>query len=96
MSLSKIYQRKPQTVDATLFDASQGWDHALEIARWCGGSASRDENPGQQDKTYCWVIYVETWEGYQRLLPGSWIVKKEDGYDIIPNQLFELLYEETA
>lgn len=96
MSLPKTYQRKPQTVEAILFDASQGWDYALEIAQWCGGFASRDENSGQQDKTYYWVIHVETREGYRRLLPESWIVKKEDGYDIIPNQLFELLYEESA
>lgn len=89
MSGPITYRVRPEKVEAYHWavDYTVGFDNVInnlwelgkEIAEWCGGRLSRDENPGQEHKTYYWVINVNTAEGGRRLYPGCYIYKDDNG-----------------
>lgn len=95
---AQTFRRKPNRVEARKFNALDGWDAALDLAAWCGDEAVRDENPGQEDKTYYWSIFISSCRsgqvGTPRATPGWWIVKEADGaFSAISPYVFEREYE---
>lgn len=81
MKVTRYEPRQLPDIEAILFDASLGWEHVLELAKWCGGEARRDEtHEAQREKTYYWSILFEGEYGNTFAHPGDYIAYDGDEY----------------
>ena len=77
---SITYHRTPETVEAMLFNGGGTLDDARAAAEWCGGTFSYDKVPGQEMKTYYWMMVLSTAGAtISGAHPGDYIVKGADG-----------------
>lgn len=86
------YEPVVQSVEAVQWNATLGWEFALELAEWCGGEAVRDKNPMNTEKSYYWGISRKSNvkdQGFYAV-PGDYIIKDVDGsFSILSSSDFE-------
>lgn len=88
------FRKKPVEIEAVLWNAMNGWDEALALADWCGGTAVRDENPEDRLKSYYWCIEIPAREGTMTARCGDYIIKGvEDEFYPCKKDIFEKTYE---
>lgn len=88
------YQLKPKIVEARWWDATKGWTGFEELAEWCNGTVSRDNNPMNTEKAYYWYIQIP---GHtQSYHPHVVILRLEDGtYEVLDRDEFTNKYEKV-
>lgn len=91
------YEPVTQSVEAVQWNATLGWEFALELADWCGGVAVRDKNPMNTEKSYYWGILRKATDkdrGFY-VVPGDYIIKDVDGrFSILSSGDFEKSFKE--
>lgn len=91
---AKPFRRRPESVWAIHWNSMDGWDRACEIARWCNGTALRDDSREEQkSKTYYWHIRLWTTNGPLYVTPGSWIVFGDKGFRGLTSKEFTAEFE---
>ena len=92
-----MYRKIPAEVEARLWDASQGFDNAVELAIWCNGTFDYDAHLGQVEKTYYWgIAFLGNGLDYFAR-PGQYILKHSDGkFSKMNADKFEATYEKST
>ena len=92
-----MYRKIPAEVEARQWDASQGFDNAVELAAWCNGTFEYDAHLGQFVKTYYWTIILDRLDGYLTARPGEYIIKHPgEGFSTMSAKQFEATYEKRT
>ena len=93
------YEPVVQSVEAVQWNATLGWEFALELAEWCGGEAVRDKNPMNTEKSYYWGISRKSNDkdrGFYAV-PGDYIIKDvDDRFRILTSSDFEKTFREKV
>ena len=92
-----MYRKVPAEVEARQWDASKGFDNAVELAIWCNGTFDYDAHVGQVEKTYYWGIAF-LGGGFDHFArPGQYILKHVDGtFSKMNVDKFEATYEKST
>ena len=92
-----MYRKIPADVEARQWDASQGLEASQDLALWCGGVFTFDDNAGQEMKTYYWSIILARLDGFVTARPGEYIIKHPGGgFSTMSTKQFEATYEKAS
>jgi len=92
-----MYHKIPVEVDARQWDASQGLEAAQDLALWCGGVFTFDDNAGQEMKTYYWSIVPDRPDGFVTAHPSEYIINHPGGgFSTMSAKQFEATYEKST